>query len=88
MVALGDDRIQLLLDHVIAEAEGGAHEEMVAKTVAMFMRVTQDYHTHFVGDEHIKKTIESVVGQSKVMHLTDACVMCSVAFRWNSPTPF
>lgn len=64
LVALGEDRIQLLLDHMAAGGKE-TQEEMVEKTVAMFIRVTHDYYTYLEGDENVRKTIESVIGQSK-----------------------
>lgn len=59
-MALGEDGIQLVLDHFV---EGQGEQERVVQMVAVFLKVTHDYYSHLVGDEHVKKTIEDAVGQ-------------------------
>lgn len=62
MVALGEERIQLLLDHLAhaGSEEEPLIEEKLSRTVAMFMKVTSDYYNH-LADVH--ETVESVIGQ-------------------------
>lgn len=72
LVALGEGGIQLLLDHL-----AGSEEEKVAQMVALFLKVTSDYYSHLVGDEHVRKSIENAIGQF-LKFLLLSCKVCLI----------
>lgn len=70
LLALGEDRNRLILESLVEGMEGGGERlARAADAVAMFIRVTGDYHTHLASEDgRVKGVIEAAVGVCIYIH--------------------